>query len=504
MRAHSTMIIAALIGMCSSCNRDASDPTEVVAEAADPAAPQQRIDRTVADVDIEAAIREEFGLDGGVENRRIEVNVKDGVVTLAGEPSSLLAKKRALKLASAVRGVRAIVDRLHVAASDADDDEIQRKVEQALLVNPTTESFDANVVVNDGVVTLTGEVQSWPEKDVTGDVASGVRGVRAVVNNLHIDFGAERPDVELEQDIRSQLRRDVRVDEGLVRVAVADGVAKLSGIVGSVAERRRAKEDARIFGVRDVDASGIRIEWWARDRMQRAAIETPTDSEIEEAVHDTLRLDPRVDDANVRYYADDGVVTLVGEVASLAAKYAAEADAENTTGVWRAKNYLWVRPAEEVADYVLDDRVRAALAMNPHLDTAEDIDVTVKQGVVRLAGRVDTAFERAAATRVASLVKGVRGVKNALLVADDEVASALVPDRVLADRIRSQLDWDPYVSTDDVHAQVMAGVATLQGTVRTWFAYRRALDAAHDAGVSRVIDQLRVRHGPKVLRPKSG
>jgi osmotically-inducible protein OsmY len=294
------------------------------------------------------------------------------------------------------------------------------------LVHPTTESFDADVLVSDGVVTLTGLVQSWPEKRLSEDVASGVKGVRAVVNNLRIDFDAERPDAELEQDIKSQLRRDVLVDEGLVKVDVVDGVAKLRGAVGSLAERRRAREDAWITGVSDVDVSGLEVEWWARDRMRRASVKAPPDSAVEEAVRDALQLDPRVKEADVRFHVDDGIVTLVGEVASLAAKHAAEEDAENTTGVWRVKNHLWVRPVEEVADYVLHDRVRAAIARNPHLDALE-IDVTVKHGVVRLAGRVDTAFERAAATRAASLVKGVRGVQNVLVVADEEVAPLWCP-----------------------------------------------------------------------------
>jgi hypothetical protein len=50
----------------------------------------------------------------------------------------------------------------------------------------------------------------------------------------------------------------------------------------------------------------------------------------------------------------------------------------------------------------------------------------------------------------------------------------------------------------------MVGVATLEGTVPTWTACRKALDAARDAGVARVIDKLKVRGGPSFLQPGSG
>jgi osmotically-inducible protein OsmY len=69
----------------------------------------------------------------------------------------------------------------------------------------------------------------------------------------------------------------------------------LTGTVGSLAEKSRAKSTARVSGVRSIDDSGLEVKWWARDeRLRKDKYVNRPVAEIEAAVRDTLRYDPRV------------------------------------------------------------------------------------------------------------------------------------------------------------------------------------------------------------------
>jgi osmotically-inducible protein OsmY len=139
-----------------------------------------------------------------------------------------------------------------------------------LFNDPVTESYEVSVEADeDGKVQLTGMVDSWQEKNLTESVVKGVRGVTAIENAIEIEFASRRLDTEIRPEIERRLQWDVLVDHGLIDVAVDAGVVTLSGIVGSAAEKRRARNDAWVGGVKSVDVSGLTIERWARDEDLR-------------------------------------------------------------------------------------------------------------------------------------------------------------------------------------------------------------------------------------------
>lgn len=442
----------------------------------------------IPDHRVNSAVASHLLFNEAVSAHLIDVETDDGVVTLSGSVDNLLAKERAVQIARSIRGVRSVVDKLVVMSPPRSDEKLRNDVSEALLSDSATDLYEIKVKVKDGVVTLSGEVQSWAEKMLCNDVVKGVRGVRAINNNIVVKYVEKRKDEEIERDVARRFRTDVRVNADLIDLSVKDGTVKLSGVVGSVAEYQRAVSDAWVTGVKSVK-SDLEVEWWARDRMRRSRANLfMTDEEVEKAVKDALFHDPRVLSFKPTVWVEDGTVTLTGTVENLAAKRAAEQTARNTIGVWRVLNLLKVRPKQQVQDNVLEARVTSALKRDPFVERHE-IDVSALNGRVFLYGTVDSGFEKKQADDVASKVSGVIAVDNNI---DIRPIDRKADFRIRQDII-DQLFWSPFVDEDEVYVTVDQGTATLTGTVDTFYELRMAAKNARDGGAQDVINKLTVR-----------
>ncbi len=446
----------------------------------------------VDDMDITAAIESDLWIDDAVNANNIDVNTIGGVVTLTGSTDNLLAKERATTIASAVVGVRSVVNRIEVEPSlTISDSELANNVKDALLTDPATDSYEVMASVQNGIVTLTGSVNSWQEKQLCVTVAKGVEGVQGVKNNITIDFNRDRPDIEIKPEIKQRLANDVRVDDAQIEVEVNNGEVELSGTVGSLTEKNRAVSDALVGGVISVNADDLEIRWWARDEMRRkSTYVTRSDEEIKQAVEDAFLYDLRVFSFNPQVMVDDGSVTLMGTVDNLMAKEAAEQDARNTVGVRRVKNLLKVRPETIPSEEQLEKRVGAALTDNPYV-SRYDVVVDAHPGVITLIGTVNNSFEKSVAASVASGVKGVTGVVNNL---DYEYVWNWKPDWEIKEDVNDELFWSPFVNEDDVNVTVDRGIVTLDGNVETWSERINAEKSAWEGGAKDVRNDLTVSH----------
>jgi osmotically-inducible protein OsmY len=480
--------------------------------AASPALAQEETSaKHPSDKEIASAVERQLLLDEAVDLNRIDITVKQGIVLFTGEVGNLLAKRRATDLAETVRGVRAVSNRMVVEPTpERLDPDIRRDVVDRLLTDPATDSYEVFVKVEDGRVTLTGAVDSWAEKQLCGKVAMGVDGVADLVNDIRFVPKADRPTSEIAPEIRKRLHWSVLVDDGLIDVSVKDGRVKLTGVVGSAAEKRVALSKAWVAGVKSVDASQLEVEPWARnpDVRKDKFAKTP-DSDIRDAIEWAAMYDPRVLSFELKPEVRYGWVTLRGTVDNLKAKQAAEDLARHTVGVLGVTNRLKVRAPKTRSDTEIAFDVRRALFRDPYTGSYE-IDVGVNDGTVTLSGTVDSYFERAEATDLASRVRGVTEVKNRMLVSGAAVylephhyypwhpAVLAVPipapqsDDAISRDIRSELFWDPFVDSTSIHIDVNAGVATLTGTVNTWRDFHAATMDAYEGGAETVVNKLRV------------
>ncbi|NNE43453.1 MAG: BON domain-containing protein [Gemmatimonadetes bacterium] len=381
-------------------------------------APDARAEKTaLPDSSITNAVTYEFSADHAVPAPRIDVTTDDGIVSLTGTVDNLLAKERAVRLAETVRGVRSVVDRVTVKPPRPRADEAVRDdVVAALLMDPAADSYEIGVDVEDGHVTLTGTVQSWKERELSETVARSVRGVTGVTDEIRVDYGADRPDLEIQTDIAEALRWNSLVDHELIQVSVEDGAVRLTGLAGTAAEKRRARLEAWTQGVKSVDDSNLRVARWSRDENLREPDKLAlTAGEIREAVEDALARDPRVYSFNVTPAVATGTVTLRGTVDNLEAKRAAESTARNTVGVLAVDNLLRVEPEHVATDTAIEAQIRASFERDP-LVWALNVGIRVEDGTVHLTGTVDTQYESARADAIAGRVPGVTEVVNRIKV----------------------------------------------------------------------------------------
>lgn len=478
---------------------------------------QQDATTGLGDQAITDAVEDEIIFDQAVSLANIDVSTRNGMVTLDGTVGNILARDRAGSLAQTVRGVRAVNNQLDVSiGEDRTDAAIEQDIQDALLYDPATEAYEVTVDVSSNVVTLSGAVDSWQERELVARTAKGVDGVRRINNQLDVEYDRMRPDTEVRTEIEEALRWDKQVDAGLIDATVDNGVVTLDGTVGSTAEKQEAVAEAWVAGVDDVVAEDLEVGRWARDAEMRGDTVTAdlTDAEIADAIEDALMYEPRVDGYEVTPDVDDGEVTLRGTVESLKAKRAAANAARTTMGVTSVTNRLKVRPEEQIAETTVETNVRAALARDPFVDRFE-ITVDVVNGTAHLYGTVDTYYEKAQADDVAATASGVLEVTNHLVVDaldtpytydpyvdeyyvydydwyDYEPVYTLEEDWNIRDDIKDELWWSPFVDSDDVNVTVENGTATLTGTVETWSEYWSARENAYEGGATWVINELNV------------
>ncbi|GAA4054545.1 hypothetical protein GCM10022409_47030 [Hymenobacter glaciei] len=465
----------------------------------------------LADADITAAIETLLATKKGLTAHLIDVQTREGIVELSGFTNNLLAKQRAEEIALAVRGVRGLHSALAVRTADVPDAELQHAVARALADDPATDDYQVHTLASHGVVTLSGLVQSWAEKQLVLRVVQGVRGVRGFeAEQLMIRGGGIlNSDEEITTQIREQFDWDIRVNGALVVVRTNEQVVHLSGTVGTAAEKDRLVAIAYQTGATRVDARDLFVAYWALDReIRREKFAPKTDAAIGAAVRATLRFNPRVRSAETLVQVLDGVVTLAGTVSNLRIRLDAEQDARHVVGVANVHNLLKVRPTRLVPDEDIRQTIAAALARDPYVGHLV-FGVQVHGGQALLTGPVDTHFEREHAGEVAAGASGVLDVNNRLVVmrAASEARPSwpallpagagpnptlLSPDLALAARIRTRYNWSAGLHDQDLTVQVANGRATLTGTVDTWLDRRLAAEEAREAGAHEVNNHLQV------------
>ncbi len=136
-----------------------------------------------------------------------------------------------------------------------DDYRVRREVLDELGWDSRTSGTAIDVAVADGVVTLTGSVDSYAQKHAAGEAAHRIAGVRDVANDIHVNVPREhvRLDTDLARAVRHALEWDVMVPDSRIESTVSDGFVTLSGTVNLLRERDDAAAAIRqLAGVRGV------------------------------------------------------------------------------------------------------------------------------------------------------------------------------------------------------------------------------------------------------------
>jgi len=218
--------------------------------------------------------------------------------------------------------------------STVSDSDIRRRVEQELEWDPRVDPERIAVKVNDGVVTLSGFVDSYGMKVAACDGVHHVSGVLDVVDEIEVQIRIQaKTDHDLAQAVRAALIWDVFVPDERIRSTVSDGWITLEGDV----DRWQQREDAvrcveRLTGVRGVTN---RIE------VKAEAVD-PT--KIRKSIESALKRRAEREAGRIAVTVSDGVVTLKGTVDSWADRNALERLASHSPGVKDLINEIRVDP----------------------------------------------------------------------------------------------------------------------------------------------------------------
>ncbi len=139
-------------------------------------------------------VRSRLLVKGNVSATNTKVAVNEGIVTLSGTADTLAQKELTAEYASDIDGVKSVKNDIMVKDSPAgttvgekiDDASITSQLKYALLSHKSTSALKTKVVTNDGVVVITGEAGSDAEKALVTKLATDVRGVKSVTNDMSI------------------------------------------------------------------------------------------------------------------------------------------------------------------------------------------------------------------------------------------------------------------------------------------------------------------------------
>ena len=221
-----------------------------------------------------------------------------------------------------------------MAISIRTDEAIQTDILEELKWDTRVQPNEIGVMVKDGIVTLTGWVDSYLKKMAAQEAAHRVRGVKAVANDIEVRLpgSAERTDADLAKAVITALKWQAAIPAGTLDVTVSQGWVTLKGEVEFGFQKRFAERAVqRLSGVK-----GVTNLITVKPRL--------SPSDLKQQIERALIRNAETDARNITVEVQGSKVILRGTVRSYAEKQAAEDTAWSAPGVSEVDNRIVISP----------------------------------------------------------------------------------------------------------------------------------------------------------------
>jgi osmotically-inducible protein OsmY len=218
--------------------------------------------------------------------------------------------------------------------------ELQTDVQNAIKWEPLLNAAEIGVTAKDGVVSLTGVVDSYAKKMEAENAAKKVIGVKALVEKIEVKFSNSwtKTNAEIANEVLSALKSNWLVPKDKVTVKVEDAWVTLEGELPWNYQKEAAKTAVHyLTGVKGV-SNNIKIKSESHDAIEK--------KDVEAAIGRSWS----IDDSDINVSVSGTTVTLSGTVNSWYQKEEAGRIAWNTPGIWHVNNELAVDYYYALAD----------------------------------------------------------------------------------------------------------------------------------------------------------
>ncbi|MEO5602567.1 MAG: BON domain-containing protein [Cyclobacteriaceae bacterium] len=209
---------------------------------------------------------------------------------------------------------------------------LQMDVQNAIKWEPLLHAAEIGVTAKDGVITLTGVVDSYAKKTEAENAAKNVTGVKAIAEEIEVNYGSlfKKNDTEIANEVLNAWQWNWEVPNDKIKVKVESGWVTLEGELEWNYQKDAAKKAvANLTGVKGV-SNNITIKSESKDAIEKSAVES------------ALARSWSINDHDVKVNVAGNKVKLTGIVHSLYQKEEAGRLAWNAPGVRAVDNELVV------------------------------------------------------------------------------------------------------------------------------------------------------------------
>lgn len=188
---------------------------------------------------------EELQWEPSINSAKIGVAVSNGIVTLSGTVGSYYEKHTAEKVAKSIKGVRAVIEDIEVNLANSlkkSDLDIAEAALNNLEWDITVPHEKIMLKVEDGWITLEGEVNWHYQREAAKNAVKNLTGVKGVTNLVTVKTLVLSRDIK--EKIKKSFERNAILDAGKVEVLVNGNKVTLKGTVQSLAEKKQAESSA--------------------------------------------------------------------------------------------------------------------------------------------------------------------------------------------------------------------------------------------------------------------